>query len=51
MSSLQIGARENLIFQVGKDLSKKGHKVLFVFIGAHEKLLKKLMPHAKQLIF
>ena len=42
MSSLQIGARENLIFQVGKDLSKKGHKVLFVFIGAHEKLLEKV---------
>ncbi len=48
MSSLEIGAREKLMFEIGNNLTHKGNKVQFVFIGANEGLLKNICLSSKR---
>ncbi|MEC8561634.1 MAG: glycosyltransferase [Pseudomonadota bacterium] len=44
MSSLKVGARERLMFEIGKELNNQGDRVHFVFVGASREIKELIEP-------
>ena len=44
MSSLKVGARERLMFEVGKEINNQGNRVHFVFVGASREIKELIEP-------
>jgi len=44
MSSLKVGARERLMFEIGKEINNQGDSVHFVFVGASEEIKELIKP-------
>ena len=44
MSSLKIGARERLMFEIGKEINNRGDRAHFVFVGASKEIKELMKP-------
>ena len=44
MSSLKVGARERLMFEIGKEINNQGDRVHFVFVGANREIQELTEP-------
>ena len=44
MSSLKVGARERLMFEIGKEINNQGDRVHFVFVGASKEIKELIEP-------
>ena len=44
MSSLKVGARERLMFEIGKEINNQGDRVHFVFVGASREIKELIEP-------